>query len=144
MRYVFNTRETRRYTFPTHINDLVIDRSESATSEVFVVIVRPGQATHMHQHEDAEQVFHVLSGRGRLEIGEKPERFDMRPGDVVRVPPHTLHRISSAGEQDLRYLAVDCFLSGRPQAEPTWDAHVRVVCREQGWDYAAVAGGEAG
>ncbi len=35
----------------------------------------------------------------------------------------------------LRYLVVDCFSGKRPKLEPTWDEHVRVMCRERGWDY---------
>ena len=27
------------------------------------------------------------------------------------------------------YLSVDCFLEGRPTAEPTWERHVRVMCK---------------
>lgn len=144
MRFVYKTDRLKRYEFPTHINDLVIDRSESATSEVFVVIVRPGHATHRHRHDDTEQVFHVLSGRGFLEVGPKAERFGMQPGDVVRIPPSVDHRIGCAGDEELRYLAIDCFLSGRPAAEPTWDTHVRAVCDQQGWKYDEVVGGEGG
>jgi mannose-6-phosphate isomerase-like protein (cupin superfamily) len=135
VKYVFSTESLKRYSFPTHINDLIVDRSESSTSEVFVVIVEPGKATHMHKHDDTEQVFYVLSGQGVLEVGEQAEQHEMKPGDVVRIPISTYHRISCLGQGELRYLAVDCFLSGRPKDEPTWDAHVHVVCQQQGWDY---------
>jgi hypothetical protein len=35
--YVFPTENLLRYKFPTHINDLVMDRSEAQFSEVFMV-----------------------------------------------------------------------------------------------------------
>ena len=71
-------------------------------------------------------------------------------GTVTRVvllgPAHTVylsavaapHAIHCSGSEPLRYLAIDCFPGARPAAEPTWDDHVRTVCRDQGWDYDQV------
>ena len=44
MNYIFSTEKTKRYRFPTHINDLVMDRSEASSSEVFIVVLAPGEA----------------------------------------------------------------------------------------------------
>ena len=55
MNYVFSTKQTKRYQFPTHINDLVMDRSEATSSEVFIVELGPGEAPPLHQHDDTEQ-----------------------------------------------------------------------------------------
>lgn len=138
MNYVFNTNQPKRYRFPTHINDLVMDRADAVTSEVFIVEMAPGEAPPLHQHDDTEQIFYVLQGRGRLTIGREQATFAVASGDVVRIPPATLHSIECQGDETLRYLAVDCFVGGRPAAEPTWNDHVRVVCGQQGWDYATV------
>lgn len=138
MNYVFSTETPQRYRFPTHINDLVMDRSEATASEVFIVIIKPGGAPPLHQHDDTEQVFYVLEGEGQLEIGTEQQRFAVKPGDVVRIPVATLHAIHCTGPDDLKYLAIDCFPGSRPEAEPTWDAHVRTVCGEQGWNYDEV------
>ena len=135
MKYVFPTEQSKRYRFPTHINDLVMDRVQASASEVFIVVISPGGAPPLHQHEDTEQIFYILEGRGRLEIGGEEEDFGVAPGDVVRIPPATLHAIHCIGPEDLRYLAIDCFPGGRPGAEPTWEAHVRAVCQEQGWNF---------
>ncbi len=136
--YVFSTQETIRYRFPTHVNDLVMDRAHAETSEVFVVVLEPGEAPPFHVHHDTEQVFYVLEGTGTLEIGEKREHYPVRPGDVVRIPPHTFHRIQCDSTQPLRYLSVDCFLGGRPKDEPTWQDHVRAICAQNGWDFGQV------
>ena len=141
MQFVFPTSKTKRYRFPTHINDLVVDRADAQTSEVFVVVIEPGKAPPLHQHDDTEQIFYVLDGTGTLSIGAERQTYPVGPGDVVRIPPCTLHSIRCEGTRPLRYLAVDCFVSGRPAAEPTWDAHVQVLCSQQGWDYRDVTGG---
>ncbi len=142
MNYVFPTTNPRRYRFPTHANDLVMDRAEAATSEVFIVEMAPGEAPPRHHHDDMEQIFYVLAGQGRLEIGDPTESATIHPGDVVRIPVSTWHTVHCLGDEPLRYLAVDCFIAGRPAAEPTWDDHVRVVCQEQGWDYDTIRNGQ--
>ena len=136
--YVFSTQNTIRYRFPTHVNDLVLDRADAETSEVFIVVLEPGEAPPLHVHHDTEQIFYVLEGRGLLQIGESVERHAVKPGDVVRIPPHTYHRIFCEGDKPLRYFSVDCFVGGRPTDEPTWDDHVRGNCKLFGWDFDQV------
>jgi len=63
---------------------------------------------------------------------------ELESGDLVRIPPHTLHRIRCSGKQQLVYLSVDCFPGGRPKDEPTWESHVRVMCALNGWDFDKV------
>ncbi len=137
-RYVFSTRETIRYRFPTHVNDLVMDRSEADTSEVFIVALEPGESPPLHVHHDTEQIFYVLEGTGTLQIGETPQYFSVKAGDVARIPPHIFHRIQCDGSNPLRYLSVDCFVGGRPKDEPTWESHVRTMCTENGWPFDKV------
>jgi mannose-6-phosphate isomerase-like protein (cupin superfamily) len=135
---VFSTKNLKRYQFPTHINDLVMDRSEAKHSEVFMVIVPAHSAPPFHKHDDTEQIFYVLEGRGTLSIGDNRERHPVAPGDVVRVPMKTYHSIKSEDGKELKYLCVDCFGDSRLENEPTWDDHVKTLCREQGWDYKTV------
>lgn len=140
MKYKFSTKKTKRYRFPTHINDLVMDRSEATASEVFFTVVEPGKASPLHKHDDTEQIYYVVDGEGELtiETEEGPLLVNIKPGDVVRMPVGTMHRARCLGDQNLRYLVVDCFPSSRPDAEPTWDSHVHEICRLNGWDYDEV------
>jgi mannose-6-phosphate isomerase-like protein (cupin superfamily) len=138
MQFVFPTSQTKHYRFPTHVNDLVVDRADSQTSEVFIVVLEPGEAPPLHQHADTEQVFYILEGEGVLRTGTGRQEQMVRPTDVVRIPPTVLHSIQCTGKKPLRYLAVDCFVGGRPEAEPNWDSHVKVLCRQQGWNYEQV------
>jgi len=143
MRYIYKTTDLKRYTFPTHINDLIFDRSEASSSEAFMVVLHEGQATPLHQHPDTEQIFYVLEGHGILTIsGAEKNTGPLVPGDVVRVPPSTLHSIAADGGS-LRYLSIDCFGSAQDRLESTWDEHVKAVCQERGWSYDEVAA-EAG
>jgi len=139
VKYVFKTTETIRYRFPTHTNELVMDRSDAETSEAFIVVLQPGEAPPHHVHEDTEQIFYILEGRGILSVGADPiTSYPVQPGDFVRIPAKTLHSIRCEGNPSLRYLSVDCFLEGRPVEEPTWESHVRVICKNNGWDFDRV------
>jgi len=139
--FVFPTDSLKRYQFPTHINDIVVDRADSAFSEVFIVLVKPNEAPLYHKHDDTEQVFYILEGNGVLTVGDDRQQFDVKPGDVVRIPVSTLHSIKAGSQQTLKYVCIDCF-GKKPVDEPTWADHVKVVCETNGWDFDKVANPE--
>jgi mannose-6-phosphate isomerase-like protein (cupin superfamily) len=139
MKYIFNTEQTTRYSFPTHINDLVMDRSYAKYSEVFIVLIEPDKAPPLHKHDDTEQIFFIMQGNGVLRIGEKgQDEYEVNPGDVVRIPVSIWHSIKATKGKTLKYIAIDCFGSIRSEQEPTWESHVKVLCKEQNWDFDAV------
>ena len=138
-RYVFDSRAVIRYRFPTHTNDLIMDRRDASASEAFFVILEPGEAPPLHVHEDVEQVFFILEGSGRMSVGaDVIESVELAVGDFVRTPPGTPHAVTCTGPGRLVYLSIDCFTAGPPAAEPTWDSHVRAMCETNGWVFDAV------
>ena len=139
MKYVHHTRRLKRYRFPTHINDLIFDRADARCSEAFMVVLGPGGGPPLHKHDDTEQVFYVIEGRGTLSVGQEMQPHPVAERDVVVLPPGTWHTIRAEGGP-MRYLAIDCFVSGEARKESTWDEHARVLCKEQGWDYGNVVG----
>ncbi|VXD14066.1 cupin domain-containing protein [Marinoscillum sp. 108] len=142
MDYIFKTENNTRYNFPTHINDIVMDRSEARFSEVFMVVLETEKAPPIHKHDDTEQVFYVLNGTGTLRIGQNvEEEYEVSPGDVVRIPVSTWHSIVADRGEEVKYLAIDCFGGIRNEDEPTWESHVKVICKEQGWDFNQVKKG---
>ena len=137
--YVFDAREVIRYRYPTHTNDLIMDRQYASASEAFFVILEPGEAPPVHVHEDAEQVFFILEGEGQLGVGPgAAETYPLKVGDFVRTPPGVPHSVRCTGSSRLVYLSIDCFVAGPAPEEPTWDSHVRTMCATNGWDFDAV------
>ena len=136
---VYSTADsvTEGYYFPTHDNLLVMDRLNAETCEAFIVQVAPAKFTHRHTHDDTEQIFYILSGRGRLDLerGGKKENHMLNPKDFVHVPRNCYHQTFCEGTDSLKYLAIDCFPDGHNQDEPTWDSHAKVVCDMKGWNY---------
>jgi len=138
--YVFHPRDAIRYRFPTHTNDLIMDRREAAASEAFFVILEPGEAPPLHVHPDAEQVFFVLEGQAEMTVHatDGPDTVPLSPGDFVRTPPGLYHAVKNTGADRFTYLSIDCFTAGPTSDEPSWDAHVRAMCELNGWDFDAV------
>ncbi len=136
---VYSTAEsaTTGYYFPKHDNLLVMDRSNAEVAEAFIVQVAPSNYTHRHIHDNTEQIFYILSGKGRLELercGEK-ESFTLNTKYLVHVPRNCFHQTFCEGTDSLKYLAIDCFPMSYNPDEPTWDSHARAVCKMNNWSY---------
>ena len=66
--------------------------------------LRPGKRSPFtHRHADAEEVYVVLGGSGRLKLDD--ELLDVGPLDCIRVAPATA-RAFEAGPDGLQFLAV--------------------------------------
>ena len=56
-------------------------------------------ATLMHQHQSSEEIYHIISGSGRMTLGG--ETFEVKVGDTICIPPGTSHNLRNTGEKDL-------------------------------------------
>lgn len=142
-KYVYETQDKiLRYKFPTHINDIVIPREEASSSECFMVLIEKDGALPPHKHDDCEQIYYILDGEGRLEMRldgeEDTEVFSIHPNQVVRIPPHTWHRVFALSDNGIKYFCVDCFPNGFDPAEPTCESHVKATVAQRGWDFEKI------
>jgi mannose-6-phosphate isomerase-like protein (cupin superfamily) len=65
-------------------------------------VVRPGRRqAFAHRHQQAEEIYVVLSGRGRVKLDE--EILEVRPMDAIRVSP-PVARAFEAGPDGLELL----------------------------------------
>ena len=76
--------------------------------------VRPGVTTRWHRLVGITERYVVISGAGRVEVGDLPAQ-SVAAGDVVRIPPGCRQRITSERDEDLIFLAV-CTPRFRPEA----------------------------
>ncbi len=67
--------------------------------------VESGVTTCRHKLQGIAERYYILSGRGRVEVGELPPR-EVQAGDVVIIPPMCTQRISNTGKGDLLFLAI--------------------------------------
>jgi mannose-6-phosphate isomerase-like protein (cupin superfamily) len=58
-----------------------------------------GTATQEHYHKTTEEIYYIVSGTGRMKLGE--ELRDVGPLDAIAIPPMTPHKIWNIGEEPL-------------------------------------------
>ncbi len=65
-------------------------------------VIHPSKRGGAHRHENAEEVYVVLAGSGRIKLGD--EIHELSPLDAIRVAPHVA-RAFEAGPDGLQILA---------------------------------------
>jgi len=97
---------TREYWFKEgcYISEVANDAGDEHLS-IARARVEAGTTTAWHKLTDVIERYIIVSGHGRVEIGED-ECVDVQTGDVVRIPAGTAQRISNIGEVDLVFYAV--------------------------------------
>lgn len=81
--------------------------------------VRSGVTTRWHRLAGIAERYVILSGAGRVEVGDLPAE-EVGPGDVVLIPPGCRQRIACVGDEDLVFLAI-CTPRFRPEAYEDMD-----------------------
>jgi mannose-6-phosphate isomerase-like protein (cupin superfamily) len=61
--------------------------------------VPPGGETIEHRHHRSEEIYHFVSGAGRMRLGD--EEGDVRAGDTVVVAPGVRHKLWNPGSEPL-------------------------------------------
>ncbi|HKI64820.1 MAG TPA: cupin domain-containing protein [Burkholderiales bacterium] len=92
---------------------------EDADASVARARVPPGATTRWHRVNGTTERYVILSGTGRVEVGELPTQ-DVAPNDVVLIPPGCRQRIACTSTQDLVFLAL-CTPRFRPEAYEDFD-----------------------
>jgi mannose-6-phosphate isomerase-like protein (cupin superfamily) len=67
------------------------------------VEVLPGGEQRAHSHEESEQVYVIVRGRGRVQVAGDVE--EVGEGDLVFIPPATDHGITNDGTETLVYVS---------------------------------------
>jgi mannose-6-phosphate isomerase-like protein (cupin superfamily) len=67
--------------------------------------VEPGKTTRWHRITGRTERYVILSGEGKVEVGNLPPQR-VGTGDVVLIPPDCRQRITNTGSMDLFFLAV--------------------------------------
>ena len=67
--------------------------------------LEPGVTTQWHRLAATAERYYILSGKGRVDIGELGPR-DVCAGDIVLIPAMCRQRIANVGADDLVFLAI--------------------------------------
>ena len=83
---------------------------------VSMTILHPGKATSGHEHENADEVYIVVDGRGELDLDGN--RMDIETGDIVLIKQGQFHRTFNNEKEDLVFLTVFEKYEGRGGTSP--------------------------
>jgi len=65
--------------------------------------VDPGFTSNAHAHEDQEEIFYCVSGKGRIKVDD--EEAPLEPGVTVYVPPKAVHQLINDGDEKLKVVS---------------------------------------
>ncbi|XRO77730.1 cupin domain-containing protein [Methanocaldococcus sp. 10A] len=65
-------------------------------------IVPVGSKTLLHKHHKSEEIYYILEGKGLMTLGD--EKFEVKKGDAIIIPPKTPHKIENIGDVPLKIL----------------------------------------
>ena len=67
-------------------------------------VLPPGASVGRHHHHATEEVYYILSGRGRMTVGD--EERAVTTGDAIFIPRATSHTLTNTGAEPLVLLLV--------------------------------------
>ncbi len=86
------------------INELS-NRPDDPAVSIAQARVAAGDTTRWHRLRDTTERYVILSGQGRVEVGDLPPQ-EVQAGDTVIIPPLCRQRIANTGPGDLVFLAI--------------------------------------
>ena len=86
---------------------VVLDSKEAKDSPLEFVhdgILRPGVWIGEHRHDQGQEYYYIVSGRGIMTLDG--ERFEVEAGDLTAVLPGGSHGLANNSDEDLRMIAI--------------------------------------
>ena len=80
------------------IIEMLSNRNDQAELTCALVKTAVGVVTERHVHENSEDIFYIIRGKGKLFLENVGEVF-LEPGIFVRIPPNTLHGLYDVEEE---------------------------------------------
>jgi mannose-6-phosphate isomerase-like protein (cupin superfamily) len=69
------------------------------------VTAPPGGNVGLHVHSRTEEIYFIISGRGRMRVGD--ETRDVGPGDLILTPLHTAHSFQVVGDEPATFIVME-------------------------------------
>lgn len=69
-----------------------------------VILLKPGQAMGAHGHEQVEETFYFVEGRGKIVVDGVPHKAKV--GDAFRCEPPEMHDLANDGDADCKIVFI--------------------------------------
>ena len=104
---------------------VLLDRTETELTEIALNEWRAGLEGPPHAHAEKDQVFYIVSGEGRVIVGE--EDYTVKPGCLVYVPAGLRHQSITTSDEPLGYILYNVFNSADKEGHATFADHIEKV-----------------
>lgn len=78
-------------------------RCLQAITYVSLAKLQPSLSYEPHSHNDHEEVYYIIRGRGKIRVGEETAQF--REGDIIYIPLGKEHTMKNDGDDVVEFLA---------------------------------------
>ncbi|MCG9479382.1 MAG: cupin domain-containing protein [Actinomycetia bacterium] len=124
MKYVKNIQDAAADIDPRSLRDRVKNRDKVVLRDTYYLInpqdegcqsrrltlghttIYPTGTTTGHSHDDMEEVYYVVMGKGTMVVGE--DEYEVEQGDALYVPPGVFHTTKQSGNLPLIVVWVTC------------------------------------
>lgn len=104
---------------------VLIDRSETALTEVGWNTWKPDLTGPPHKHDQKEQIFYITDGHGTVALGGT--KHPIKPGSLVYVPAGTLHQTITTPDEPVSYMLFNFFLDEEKEGHASFADHISKV-----------------
>ena len=126
MKYVVNVQSVKPDLDPRSLRDRVKNRDKVVLRDTYYLInpedkncdsrrltlghttIYPTGTTTGHSHDDMEEVYYVVMGKGIMIVGD--DEYEVEQGDALYVPPGLFHTTKQRGNSPLVVVWVTCKL----------------------------------
>ena len=91
----------------------ILELIKSGTTSFFIAELKPGKKLPAHYHKEGSEIYHVLTGKGKMELGTLSgeevlwqKSLDFTPNDILEVKPSIVHRLANDGDENLRIVFI--------------------------------------
>jgi quercetin dioxygenase-like cupin family protein len=88
-------------------NAALYDAKDFSTNLRFIIYseLKPGTSIGYHTHENNEEVYVILAGKGMMTINGEPH--EVHAGDVILNKPYGSHGLANNSDTDLKILVFE-------------------------------------
>lgn len=76
-----------------------------------MTILHSDRSTTGHSHENAEEVYLFLQGKGEIQLDDSREKVEKE--DLILIPKGVFHRVFNEGNEDLVFISIFEKYTGR-------------------------------
>ncbi|MEM1575286.1 MAG: cupin domain-containing protein [Candidatus Methanomethylicia archaeon] len=107
MRFIRNLKDAEIFEAPEpwrRILTILIDKNSMGAENMVVGLGRfeCGQKCAPHKHDDSEEAYYILEGKGIIKINE--EEYEVSKEDAIFIPKGFTHQIMNNNDKDLVFL----------------------------------------